>query len=211
MNQLLQGFFSRQLARPSGLFGNWFMARWLDRANAAMNALTLEQLAPTAGDRLLEIGFGGGALLACVLGGRRCAFAAGIDISPEMVKRAARRFRRQIAAGRAQIGHGAIDAIPYGDAEFTHLCSVNTLYFWPDPVRALAECRRVLQPGGRLALCFNDRSEMQRWPGHAYGFTLYSVNEVEALLAAAGFSAIRTVTGDDPAQGRFHCVSTVAA
>lgn len=208
---LFKRYFSRQLARPSGLFGRWFMARWLDRANASMNSLTIEQLALGNDDRLLEIGFGGGALLARVLREQRCAFAAGIDISPAMVDRAERRFRRQIAAGRSQIGNGAIEAIPYGDGEFSCLCSVNTLYFWPAPGRALGECRRVLKHGGRLTLTFNDQSEMERWPGHVHGFTLYTVAEVETLLAAAGFSAIRTVSDDDPVQGRFHCASAVAA
>ena len=204
-------YFAHQLTRPSGLFGRWFMARWLDRANAAMNALTLEQLALASGDRLLEIGFGGGALLARVLREQRCAFAAGIDISPEMVDRAQRRFRQPIAAGRASIESGSVDAMPYADGEFSCLCSVNTLYFWPDPLRALAECRRVLVPGGRLALCFNDKSEMQRWPGHVHGFTLHAVGEVEAMLAATGYSAVGTSSADDRRQGRFHCVSAVAA
>lgn len=208
---MIQSFFSRQLARPSGLFGRLFTARWLEKANAGMNALTLECLALTPEDRLLEIGFGSGYLLERVLAAQSCAGVAGLDVSREMVDRAKRRFRRDIKAGGAVIRQGDIEAMPFADGEFTALCSVNTLYFWPDPARALAECSRVLQPGARLALCFNAKHELEQWPGHVHGFRLYDLGEVQRLIAAAGFTEIATRTGQDAAQGEFYCVTAVAA
>lgn len=206
---MFQAFISSQLARPSGLFGRLFTARWLEKANVGMNALTLESLALKPGDRLLELGFGSGYLLEQVLRNRLCDFAAGVDLSPEMVERVGRRLRAAIKAGKAQIRCGDIESIPFADGEFSALCTVNTLYFWKDPHRALAECRRVLKAGGRLALCFNAKSDMLKWPGHSHGFTLYELAEVEAMLAAAGFSSIATASGNDPKQGLFHCVSAV--
>ena len=208
---MFQAFFSRQLAKPSGFFGRLLTARWLEKANAAMNTLTLEALALGPDDRLLEVGFGSGYLLEKVLSRRRCGFAAGIDVSPEMVDRVGARLRAYVDAGKAQIRHGDIEVIPFAAGEFTKLCSVNTLYCWRDPQRALAECRRVLAPGGRLALCFNAKSEMLKWPGHVHGFALYELAEVETMLAAAGFSEIKTAHGDDPGQGLFHCVTGTAA
>ena len=202
-----QAFFSRQLARPSGLFGRLVTARWLERANVAMNSLALDELALGASDRLLEIGFGSGQLLERVLRERSPAFVAGIDISQEMVDHATQRLRRYVAAGSAHMLIGSVEAIPFADCDFTHICSVNTLYFWPDPPRALAECRRVLGRGGRVVLCFNDKDAMLRWPGHAHGFRLYATGEVEAMLATAGFTAPRTVSASDTKQGLFHCVS----
>ena len=210
MATVFQAFFSRQLARPSGLFGRLFTARWLEKANAGMNALTLDSLALGPADRLLELGFGSGYLLEKVLKNRLCDFAAGADISPEMVRHVGARLRAYIEAGKAQIRDGDIEAIPFADGEFTKLCSVNTLYFWKDPLRALAECRRVLKAGGRLALCFNAKSEMAKWPGHVHGFTLYELADVEAMLAAAGFCEFKTMSGDDPEQGLFHCISGIA-
>lgn len=210
MFRSLQSFFPRQLAKPSGLFGRLFMTRWLDKANAGMNALTLKVLALDSDDRLLELGFGGGHLLEHVLVNRRCAFVAGVDVSHDMVKHASRRFRSYIKSGKAEIRHGNIEAIPYDDGAFTTLCSVNTLYFWQNAIRALAECRRVLKAGGRFVLCFNAKSEMARWPGHVHGFTLYELAEVHALLTAAGFSGIQTVSENDPVQGLFYCVTGTA-
>jgi ubiquinone/menaquinone biosynthesis C-methylase UbiE len=205
-----QAFFSRQLARPSGWFGRLVTARWLERANVGMNALTLAELALGAEDRLLEIGFGSGQLLERAWRAHAPALVAGIDISQEMVTHATRRLRRHAASHDVRLEHGSVEAIPFADGEFTRVCSVNTLYFWPDPQRALAECRRVLCRGGRLVLCFNDRDEMLRWPGHVYGFTLYATRDVEAMLAAAGFATLRTASATDPRQGLFHCISAGA-
>ena len=211
MTNLFQTFFSRQLAKPSGVFGRFFVARWLDRANVGMNALTLDCLALGENDQLLDVGFGSGYLLEQVLAGRLCDYVAGVDVSPDMVRHVGRRLRRYVWVGKADIRHGDIESLPFVDGVFTALCSVNTLYFWRDPARALVECRRVLRPGGRLVLCFNSRQDLEQWPGHVHGFRLYERSEVESLLAAAGFSGIATRTGHDREQGEFYCVSGIAA
>ncbi|MDD2851142.1 MAG: class I SAM-dependent methyltransferase [Desulfuromonadaceae bacterium] len=208
---MFQRFISKQLARPSGLFGRLFTARWLEKANTEMNALTLDRLALNADDRLIEIGFGSGYLLEQILTGNSCAFAAGVEISNDMVKRVFRRLRESINAGRAEVRFGDIENIPYKDAEFSKLCSVNTLYFWKSPSAALAECRRVLKDGGMIALCFNSKSDLAAWPGHVHQFTLYDLAEVEEMLTDAGFCEIEVASGNDPAQGLFYCVTGVVA
>lgn len=176
-----------------------------------MNRRTLEQLAVEAEDRILEVGFGSGDLLEKILSGQPCEFVAGIDLSDEMVRLAGRRLRRYILAGRAQVRGGDIEALPFGDGEFTKLCSVNTLYFWRNPSVALAECRRVLRPHGRIVLCFNAKEELALWPGHKYGFRLYDLAEVECLLKDAGFTAIEVTSARDSEQGMFYCVAGVVA
>ncbi len=208
---MFDSFISRQLAKPSGLFGRLFTARWLEKANVGMNALTLESLALGTDDRLLEIGFGSGYLLEQVLTNRSCDYVAGVDVSQEMVQHVSRRLRRHIEAGKAEIRHGNIESIPFADAAFSTLCSVNTLYFWRDPELALAECRRVLKPGGRLVLCFNSKKDLAQWPGHVHGFTLYELADVEKMLVAAGFTAIKTRTGNDKDQGEFYCLTGITA
>lgn len=176
-----------------------------------MNELTLRRLDVRPEDRVLEVGFGGGHLLERILSATPCEFAAGVDISEDMVRVAARRLRRHLKAGRAELLRGDIEAIPYGEGEFTKLCSVNTIYFWERPDAALNECRRVLRPGGRVALCFNSKADLLRWPGHRHGFRLYELGEFEGLLRAANFESVEAASGHDPAQGEFYCVTSVAA
>jgi arsenite methyltransferase len=210
ISAMFKGVFLKQLARPSGWFGRLVMARWLENANAGMNALTLDGLALTADDRLLEVGFGSGYLLAKVLDEGSCAFAAGVDLSADMVKLGRRRFRVFIESGRAVILEADVEHLPFEDGEFTKMCSVNTLYFWSRPASALAECRRVLKPGGTLALCFNSKADLAAWLGDTRGFTLYEVSEVEALLAGAGFGRIAVAQRRDPEQGLFYCMNAAA-
>lgn len=208
---MLEKFFARQLAHPSGLFGRLFTARWLDRASVAMNKLALEQLSLKPADRVLEVGFGSGDLLARILATETCARVAGVDLSVDMLSVAGRRLRRHIHAGKIQLRRGDIEALPFEDGEFTKLCSVNTLYFWRDPSLALAECRRVLTMNGRIVLCFNSKEDLSLWPGHKHGFRLYELAEIEGLLKVAGFTAIEVKSARDSAQGLFHCVTGMAA
>jgi len=210
LQSAFQKFISRQLAKPSGLFGRLFTARMLEKGNAQMNAQSLVHISPAQGDRILEIGFGSGLLLDKILKNNNAATVAGIDISPEMVKAVSKRLRRHIKLGRAEIRYGEIENIPFTQGHFTKLCSVNTLYFWNNPSLALAECRRVLQTGGKIILCFNAKKDMLNWPGHQHGFRLYEVAEVADLLMNAGFGEITLSSDQQPGQGLFHCMSAIA-
>lgn len=62
---------------------------------------------------------------------------------------------------------GAAEAVPLPDAS----CDVITVaqaWHWFDPVRAPAECGRLLRPGGRLGLAWNERDESVDWVGAAW-------------------------------------------
>ena len=203
---MFQRFIARQLAQPSGLVGRMFTARWLNKANAKMNQLVLEQLAVVPGDRILEVGFGGGDLIERMLRTGKPEFVSGVDRSHEMVRSASKRFKEYLRNGKVELRRGEIENLPYANETFTKVCTVNTLYFWPEPAKALAECRRVLRPEGRLLICFNSKKDMEAWPIHQHGFRLYELAEVEKLLMAAGFSRAAVTSANDPQQGLFYCV-----
>jgi SAM-dependent methyltransferase len=48
---------------------------------------------------------------------------------------------------------GAVEALPFPDSRFTHTLSLLVLQEFSDRARALAEMRRVTQPGGIVAAC----------------------------------------------------------
>ncbi|PSR16330.1 hypothetical protein C8255_18375 [filamentous cyanobacterium CCP3] len=65
----------------------------------------------------------------------------------------------------------------------------------------LAECHRVLCPGGRLVIGYASKAYLERQGLTQHGFTAYETGEVEALLKAAGFAAVSTRDrGDRPEQ-----------
>ncbi|MGH2371326.1 MAG: class I SAM-dependent methyltransferase, partial [Chloroflexota bacterium] len=95
---------------------------------------------------------------------------AGVDPSEVMVRQATRWNRAAVRAGRVELRQGATAALPYPDAHFTKACALHSLYFWPSVAEGLREVRRVLAPGGLLALAVRmHRAEAGRFDPSRYG------------------------------------------
>lgn len=170
-----------------------------------MNAQALRLLDLRAQDRVLEVGFGGGALLKAILAAAP-ATVVGVDISEEMVRRGRGRFGTDVALGRARILAGSAERLPLEDAAVDKACSLNSIYFWTDPVGAMREFARVLRPGGVLVLGFEAPETLRAWPGHRYGFTVYEPSDVVRLASDAGFGNGEVHEGLEPRFGRIFCV-----
>jgi arsenite methyltransferase len=181
-------FVARQLSRPHGLFGR-VIVRLMNRHNANINAFALHQLALTPDDRVLEIGFGGGPLLERIVDSS--AFVGGLDRSTYAVQRARARLKSAVRDGRAEFREGNVESIPFATASFTKICTVNTIYFWKSLDAGFAEIRRVLRPGGRIAIGFVTKEKMDRMglPGDI--FTSREPDEVVAALRSNGFNDVR--------------------
>jgi arsenite methyltransferase len=186
-------FLAAQLRKPSGFFGRSVLSRLMNAAHGAVNRVTLESLALEPGDRVLEVGFGAGDLINRLTRVVAEGSVAGIDYSPDMVRLCSKRFASLIRAGRVELCRATADSLPFGAGSFTKACTVNTIYFWSDPAVPLNEFRRVLRPGGRLALTFSPRSFMKDLPVTKHGFTLYDPDDVRQLLERAGFTDIELI------------------
>jgi SAM-dependent methyltransferase len=142
----------------------------------------LDALAPGPDDHLLEIACGGGVLLAWAL--ETGCRATGLDHSEEMV-----RLAREQAPG-AEVVLGTAEELPFDDEVFTCVASATAFFFFPDPVAVLREARRVLHPGGRLAV-FTTPPEMRGTPAApepiASRGRFYTDEELAALAREAGF------------------------
>ena len=199
----LTAFLARQFARPSGAVGRRLIGPWLDRISGPMNRLTLEEMQLEPSDDVLEVGFGGGGLLAMVLQATR-GQVVGADISEAMLARARRRFRGE---KRLRLVEGSAEALPLDPASVDKACSVNSLYFWPDPQAALGELARVVRPGGTLSLCFEPPEELRKWPGHRHGFRLVEEGEIRRWMEEAGFGRFRLAEGHGRKPDRFLCLT----
>ena len=198
-------FVAGQLRSPSGAFGRHIMPRFFNRSSAAINQTTLAALALEAEDRVLEVGFGGGELIANIEPFVPEGSVAGVDFSPDMAAAGAQRFEALIQAGRVELRCARAEDLPYADGRFTKACTVNTIYFWTDPAIPLGELWRVLEAGGRLAVSFSIPAAIQRLPFTRHGFTLYEPTRVRGLLEDAGFGNIRMVPGTGR-RGDYMCV-----
>lgn len=180
---------ARQLGHPEGDTGI-AVGNFMQRSNAALIAMALLRAAPRPGERILEIGFGNGAHVAALLERSDGLSYDGVDQSATMVKEACLRNRGLAEQGRAAFHCCSSDAMPLPPDSFERAVAINVIYFWPEPARHLAEIRRVLKPGGTLALAAMDRDTAARMRFTQHGFRIYDAAELEALHRQAGFAAV---------------------
>ena len=107
-----------------------------------------------AGDRALDVGCGTGALAAVLA--HKGAHVTGIDIAPAMLSQAAWRIREEGLADRVELKEmGAVDLDTAFPSEGFDIV-VSTLVFSElsdDEIEyTLAECWRILRPGGQLLI-----------------------------------------------------------
>jgi SAM-dependent methyltransferase len=143
----------------------------------------LAALELTRDDRLLDVGCGGGSFLRHVRDTVGCE-VVGVDHSRDMVR---------VSAPLAV--HGRAEELPFGDGEFTAVSSLVAFFFLPDPVRALREMRRVLDPErGRVAI-FTTAPEAKGSPAAPYPLAtrghFYEDDELVSLAREAGFGEAR--------------------
>jgi len=181
-----------QLGKPTGEDGIK-TADNMHINNGGMIQRTIDLLGCREGDVVLEIGPGNGGYVPYVLSRAPGLRYYGIDISDTMVQQAMQRNAELVKAGTAVFALGNGQELPYEDASFDRIFTVNTLYFWKDPLRQLQEIRRVLKPQGRLAIGIRSRSFMEKLPFTQYGFRLYDADAAATLLESAGYTVHDTV------------------
>jgi demethylmenaquinone methyltransferase/2-methoxy-6-polyprenyl-1,4-benzoquinol methylase len=126
-----------------------------ERSERAMREAGLAKLAALPGERLLEIGFGTGHCLvelARAVGPQGKVY--GIDLSENMLAKAQDLLREENLQGRAELLCGDAEHLPYADGTMDGIfvSFALELFDTSEIPCVLAECRRVLRPGGRLVV-----------------------------------------------------------
>jgi ubiquinone/menaquinone biosynthesis C-methylase UbiE len=132
------------------------MSLWADRVlphiveKACRSSAILEERkrwVPRAHGEVLEVGVGSGLNLE-FYDAARVVTVTGIDPSAPLLERAAR--RASTAPVPVELVHGHAERLPFPDRSFDSAVITYSLCSVDDPVRALAELRRVMRPDGEL-------------------------------------------------------------
>lgn len=114
------------------------------------NHLAFADIEP--GDTVLDLGCGGG--IDTILAARRTGPGGrviGLDFLPEQLERTAR-AAAEAGLENVETLEGEIEAIPLADSSVDHVVSNGVINLSPRKSRVLAECARVLRPGGKLCV-----------------------------------------------------------
>jgi SAM-dependent methyltransferase len=145
---------------------------------------------PCRGRRYLDLGCSAGLYTRNLARALDAGDAVGIDISPSMLREAARRSHK-LGAKPSFIRASAVN-LPFADASFAGVVCGGSLNEFGDPARVLRETRRVLEPGGRLGIMVILRARTPRWRRlqrvlSIGGFKFFDPDELRSLLDHAGF------------------------
>lgn len=141
-----------------------------------------QELNGVHGKRVLELATGSGSAIG-FLGNDNTYI--GTDISPGLLRKAAKRFR---SAGfrNPEFYVSKAEDLPFKDELFDVCLCILSLNFLDDQERALKEAHRVLAPGS-ICFCAVPVPERNR-RGNTIRGTLHSEQELRALLQENGFT-----------------------
>jgi ubiquinone/menaquinone biosynthesis C-methylase UbiE len=102
------------------------------------------------GCRILDVGCGGGHLAVEISKADGSLCINGIDLSFSQLKRAAVRSTK--AGVKIDFIQASALQLPFSDESFDLVYSVDSIKHWPDRLKGLKECARVVKPGGKLLI-----------------------------------------------------------
>jgi SAM-dependent methyltransferase len=172
---------------------NW--ANLMEKMSLPIYHVVFDRTNVGRGTRLLDIGCGTG--LAAQLAAQLGAHVSGLDAS-----------EAELVIARERVPHGDfrcgdMEALPYADVSFDVVTGFNALQFAEDPLSALREAKRVVKPGGSVAMVAWGRVEDCEFattlkavmdclpppPAVAKGtFAIASLDKLEALMEQAGLT-----------------------
>ena len=176
--------------------GGWAarpMKHALNFFNGRSNRRVAEVLAVCPGDRVLEVGFGGGAAIPTTLrtlDGK--GWLCGVDLSTDMAVLAHQTFSASVDARMLALTSGDVAALPLRGEAFDCAYAVHSHLYWPSPLAGVQEIGRVLRPGGRILLAMDVVSGIRLIQRFAPRYEPLGPDGVVEVLESAGFGDITT-------------------
>jgi demethylmenaquinone methyltransferase/2-methoxy-6-polyprenyl-1,4-benzoquinol methylase len=134
-------------------------------------------------DRVLDVGCGTGFATEALL--ERTEHVHGLDQSAHQLQRAYAKFGKR---GPVRFYRGDAERLPFADDAFDVVWSSGSIEYWPNPVDALEEFRRVTRSGGQVLVVGPDYPDNTVFQKVADAIMLfYDEAEADRMFAEAGY------------------------
>lgn len=185
--------------KPEGFFGRLMVSGMNGGSHEKLAKWGLSYLQFPAAAEVLDCGCGGGGNIARMLRLAPQGKVCGLDYSQVSVDKSRAVNSAAVQAGRCEILQGNVAALPFEDRRFDVVTAFETVYFWPDIADSFREVCRVLKPGGTFLIVNESNGKHEKtlkWTKIIDGMTVYTGEQLTALLQTAGFSDIRLEDDD---------------
>ena len=183
-------------------FNDWARAgrgEGMEKGHRPVGEQAIRQMYLTAESRVLDVGCGSGWATRLIAQTAMNGQAIGIDISDEMVDLAK---ASSTAFPNVDFEVASAEALPFPDGAFTHVFSMESLYYYSNLTTALNEIYRVLADGGRFVTVVDlylENEPSHQWiPTLKVPVQLLGVADYRSLLANAGFVNVKDERLYDP-------------
>ncbi len=182
-------YIARQFGNPTG-FGGKISTFVMNCLNKKLYNAVVENLDIQKTDKILDIGFGNGYLVQR-LSSENLEKMYGIEISPDMLKVTTEKTRKYVRKRKVELFLADVQNLPFDNEFIDKIYTVNTVYFWQDIHKGLAEIKRVLKPNGVFLNVIYTKEWLDKLPITKYGFSKYSIEQIEKITTESGLKIER--------------------
>lgn len=143
----------------------------------------------------LDIGCGGGRTLS-ELSKRTKGKVYGVDVSDAAIKVSSRYNLLNVRKGKIVVEKASVSELPFADAFFDVVTSVESFYFWEDKEDCVKEVFRVMKPGGTFVVmldAFDDGKTDYSELVQEIGLELNTPSFFREVFTEAGFADVDIV------------------
>lgn len=189
---MLKKFLSN-CKKPQGKFGK-MVAKAMNKGHARLWNWANEIITIEDGEKILDVGCGGGGNMLRMLRQFGNSTVDGVDYSQTSVECSKDSTRDY--SERCNVFCADVENMPFADGTYDMVFSLESIYFWNDPVAGLKEIARVLKDGGK-AVIVTEMSNPQKavfWTKRCDGMNIYSPEQLRNFMNKAGFEDINVYT-----------------
>lgn len=188
-------------AKPQGEAGEIMLKR-MGESHKNVTEWALSYLDIDGSEWVLDIGCGGGDALKKVSARITDGKLFGVDYSEVSVELSKKNNIADVESGKTKVIQADVANLPFGDNIFDVIYTIESFYFWKNPVDCLKEVRRVLAPDGVFLIIADIYGDAELSAEDIENVNKYNLfnptrTEFKELLEKSGFSYIQIHTKDD--------------